>query len=425
MKHQVTLCILTLCLLTISSGCQSLTNAKKKASSILGFDSTQPKKRPIDSDEFLDPLGARDGNRLLLDDLAPDQIATTWKTRFVGGIGKGSEQATEYYDRGEAFYKQGIAQLDADPSANLHQATFAEAANQFRLAAAAWPGSAVEEDALYFQGESYFFADRYVQSNRAFEKLINDYAGTKHMDLAENRRYAIALYWLQLSETDSSISLDDPKRPKTGLANEARRVLHQIRMDDPTGQLADDAAMSLAKAFLKADMSYEAADTLEDLRRNYPGSEHQFDAHMLELEAQLANYQGPSYDDQPLVKADEILKSIVRTFPQESKNEIGYLEKQAARVRNMMGERDLTMAEYFERRGENLAARFHYEKIKKQFDGSSIAEQVDERIAATKKLPDRPGQHAEWLVNMFPDPEKAKPVIVAGDNEGILGVKRR
>ena len=211
MKHQVTLCILTLCLLTISSGCQSLTNAKKKANSILGFDSNQPAKRTIDSDEFLDPLGARDGNRLLLDDLAPDQIATTWKTRFGGGISKGAEQAGKYYDRGEAIYNQGIAQLDADPSANLHQAIFIGAADQFRLAGAAWPGSAVEEDALYFEGESYFFADRYVQANRAFEKLVNDYAGTKHMDLAENRRYAIALYWLQLSETDSSISLNDPK----------------------------------------------------------------------------------------------------------------------------------------------------------------------------------------------------------------------
>ena len=373
----------------------------------------------------MDPLGARDGNRLLLDDLAPDQIATTFKTRFGGGISKGSEQAEKYYDRGEALYRQGISRRDADPNGDLHKATFTEAANQFRLAGAAWPGSAIEEDALYFEGESYFFADRYVQSNRAFEKLINDYSGTKHLDLAENRRYAIALYWLQLSETDSSISLDDPKRPKTGLAKEARRVLHQIRMDDPTGQLADDAAMSLAKAFLKADMNYEAADTLEDLRRNYPGSEHQFDAHMLELEAQIANYQGPSYDDQPLMKADEILKSIVLTFPQESKKEIAYLEKQAARVQNLIGERDLTMAEYFERRGENLAARFHYEKIQEKFDGSSIADQVEQRIAATKQLPDRPGQHAEWLVNMFPDPEKAKPVIVAGDNEGVLGIKRR
>ena len=291
--------------------------------------------------------------------------------------------------------------------------------NQFRLASAAWPGSAVEEDALYFQGESYFFADRYVQANRAFEKLVSDYAGTKHLDLAENRRYAIALYWLQLSDNSSMVAINDPKRPKTGLAKEARRVLHQIRMDDPTGTLADDAAMSLAKAFLKADMNYEAADTLEDLRRNYPGSEYQFDAHMLELQAQLAVYQGPAYDDQPLMKADEILKSIVRTFPQESKNEIAYLEKQAARVQNMIGERELTMAEYYERREEYLAARFHYQKLKEKFDGSTIAEQVDQRIAETRKLPDRPGQHLQWLVDVFPDPKQAKPVIKAGYYEGI------
>ena len=176
---------------------------------------------------------------------------------------------------------------------------------------------------------------------------------------------------------------------------------------------------------MKADMHYEASDTLEDLRKNYPGSEHQFNAHMLELEASLATYQGASYDDQPLMKADEILKSIVRTFPQKSKSEIAYLEKQAARVQNMIGERDLTMGEYFERRGENLAARFHYQKIKEKFEGSSIAEQVDQRIAASMELPDRPGQHAEWLVNMFPDPKEAKPVIVAGNNEPIFKTKKR
>ena len=420
LKYQATLCTVTLILLTAASGCQSFTKVKNKAASAIGLGSDGPAKRKIDADEFLDPLGARSGDRLLLDDLSPGQLATTWKTRVSGGLGRNADQARKYYDQGEAFYNKGIQQLESDPDANLHQEIFSEAANQFRLASAAWSGSSVEEDALYFQGESYFFADRYVQANRAFEKLVSEYAGTKHMDLAENRRYAIALYWLQLSEKGSMLAMNDPKRPTRGLAKEARRVLHQIRMDDPTGNLADDAAMSLSKAFLKADMNYEAADTLEDLRRNYPGSEYQFDAHMLELEAQLAVYQGAAYDDQPLKKADEILKSIVRTFPQESKGEIAYLEKQSARVQNMLGERDLTMAEYFERRGENLAARFHYQKVKDKFEGTTIAEQVDQRIAETQKLPDRPGQHAKWLVDLFPDPEEAKPVIKASYSDSIL-----
>lgn len=423
MKIQVTLCLFTLTALLLSSGCQSFRKAGDKASTLLGLDRRNGQDDGLDADELLDPLGARDGDRLLLDDFAPGQLATTWKARF--GIGKDPKTAKRHYQNGQDLYNQGIAGMDSAPDANQHQAVFAEAANEFRLAAAAWPGSAVEEDSLYFQGESYFFADRYVQSNRAFEKLVAEYNGSKHMDMAENRRYAIALYWLQLSDNAGPIDLNDPKRPKTGLAKEARRVLHQIRMDDPTGRLADDAALSLAKAFMKADMYYEAGDTLEDLRKNYPGSEFQFDAHMLELEAQLASYQGPSYDDEPLRKANEIMKSIVRAFPRKSQGELAYLEKQAARIQNMIGERDLTMGEYFERRGENLAARFHYQKIHEKFEGTGVAEKIEQRIAATESKPDRPKPPAEWLVNLFPDPEKAKPVIVAGDNESILGSKLR
>ena len=422
MKNQVILYTVTLTALLLSSvGCKTFRKAGDKASSVLGLD--QRNQQGLDSDDLLDPLGARDGDRLLLDDLAPGQLATTWKARV--GMGKDPESARQHYQRGQDLYNQGIAAMKADAAANQHQESFAKAANEFRLAAAAWPGSSTEEDALYFQGESYFFADRYVQSNRAFEKLVAEYNGSKHMDMAENRRYAIALYWLQLSDSTSGINLSDPKRPKTGLAKEARRVLHQIRMDDPTGRLADDAAMSLAKAFMKAKMYFEAGDTLEDLRRNYPGSEFQFDAHLLELEAQLASYQGPSYDDGPLRKADEIMKSIVRAFPHKSKGELAYLEKQSARIQNMLGQRDLTMGEYFERRGENLAARFHYQKIHEKFKGTEIANQIEQRIAATQSKPDRPAPPAEWLVNVFPDPEKAKPVIVAGDNESILGIKRR
>ena len=73
---------------------------------------------------------------------------------------------------------------------------------------------------------------------------------------------------------------------------------------------------------MKASRYYEAADTFEDLRKNYPGSKHQFTAHMLELEARLKGYQGKSYDDTPLRKADEIMKTIVQQFPRESKDQL-------------------------------------------------------------------------------------------------------
>ena len=91
---------------------------------------------------------------------------------------------------------------------------------------------------------------------RAFEKLIANYSGTKYLDLAEKRRFSIALYWLELSESSRAPKFNDSKRPKFNLAGEARRILHRIRIDDPTGKLADDATLALGKAFLAAEQYY-------------------------------------------------------------------------------------------------------------------------------------------------------------------------
>ena len=141
---------------------------------------------------------------------------------------------------------------------------------------------------------------------------------------------------------------------------------------------------------------------------------------MLELEARLKSYQGKDYDDTPLVKSDEILHSIVKQFPKRSKENLEYLEQQSSSIQTMMAERDYSMGEYYESKGENLAATFHYSKLKDRMDGSPVSDQINERIAALEDKPARPVQPAQWLVNMFPDPDRPKPVIVAGNNEPIF-----
>ena len=410
-------------LLCGSTGCQSLqqkfdkTEASPRKKSLFGKKRKGPKSE-INTEDVLDPLGARDSNRILLDDLAPSQFATTIKVHMNGGVDE--QAARQSYAEGQRLYNAGIAQLDADPNGEAHKKSFVEAANQFQLASASWPDSQIEEDATYFEGESFFFADRYVLSNRAFEKLVADYSGTHHLDAAEFRRYTIAVYWLQLAETTSLPSFSDAKRPKTSLAGEARRVLHRIRIDDPTGKLADDATLALGKAFMQANRFYEAADTFEDLRRNYPGSKHQFTAHMLELEARLNGYQGKSYDDTPLRKADELMKTIVRQFPKESEGQLPYLEKQAALIQNQIAERDFTMGQYFEGRGENRAAKIYYEKVARKYEHTELGKTIEQQITKVASKPPKPEQHLPWLVDIFPNPEAEKPVIGHGDNETIF-----
>ena len=402
----------------VISGCaniQSRPNRQRGLADALGIrkvdDGGSGSRLDDDLIDNVDPLGRRSFNRLLLDDLSPGNLATTVAVRTT--FAEDRPAAEQAYREAQHLYQQALSARDNNPDGTQHIELFAQAANRFRLAAGKFPDSQLEHDALYFEGQSFFFAKHYVQANRAYENLLSRYSGSRYIDKTEAHRFAIAEYWLAISESDSKIKLADPSRPRTGLATEARRIFHRIRLDDPTGKLADDATLALANAYFRAEKWLDAADTYEDLRRNYPGSQHQYHAHLFELKARLNSYQGRSYDSTPLVKADELMKQIVKQFPDKAREEQEFLGKEAGMIQHLLAERDWGMAKYFEQQGENRAAQFYYQQVAKNHSHTSFGNEVNGEMTRMAELPDKPKQHAKWLIDLFPENDRTKPVIAA------------
>ncbi len=409
------LLLVTLC----ATGCQNPFSSSKSFGERKGlFGKSRDGTGDLLGNDSLDPMGERNGDRLLLHDLSPSQIATTFK---VKGFAQPNEaEADKAFAEGQRLYEAAVAELEIKPEAA--RKTFEQAGNQFRLAADRWPDSALEQDSLFFEGESNFFANRYVQANRAYEKLIASYSGSRYLDKAEARRFSIAQYWLQLARQGglNRIKIGDPQRPAFSLASEARRIFHRIRLDDPSGKLADDATMALGNAYFEAGMYQDAADTYEDLRITYPGSQHAFHAHLFELKSRMNSYYGKSYDQEPLVKADELLKRIVQQFPEECEGERDYLSQEATTVRNLLAERDYALGQYYEKKGENLAASMIYRDVARNYDDTPLAGDSEEKLAALGDKPPEPPQHAKWLIDMLPQSEANKPLIATGDKESIF-----
>ena len=393
-------------LLVISSGCATLKSTANKVSQ--GF--TRDKSDLVTSEDALDPLGSRSSDRLLLDDFAPSQISTTLKTRFASGESKTNAEAA--YETGKQFYQQGTQAINANPDGDQHEPYFINAANNFKTAGVLWPDSSLAEDAFFYEGESYFFANRYVQANRAYEGLITQYSGTRYLDRAEQRRYSIAIYWLDLKKNGASVlTLNDAKRPKFSLASEARRILHRIRIDDPAGKLADDATYALGTAYMAINRHEDAAETFSYLRKDYPGSEHQFNAQMLELESRLKSYRGPDYDGLPLIEADNLRKQIVKQFPNEAGQHREILNQQSTLIKNQLAQRDYQIGEFYEGKGQNLAAKIYYEKVQEDHSNTVFENGLSEKIAAVAARPATPAPPAQWLTNMFPDGTPEKPIL--------------
>ncbi len=363
-----------------------------------------------------------DHGKFKLEDLDPFNAKKTIK-KYTGG-GPNRDVARRLYQEGEAQFRQADA---AKQSGADGRAQFLRAAATFEKAAERWPDSALEQDSLYMAGESYFFADRYPTANAKYEILIDKYPNTRHLDVIGVRRFALADFWVKADEVKPhgffTPNVTDKTRPWRDSYGHGIRVFDKIRLDDPTGRLADDATMAAGNAYFRKGKFIDAGDMYEDLIRTFPNSEHQYMAHVLALRSKLASYQGSAYDEQPLMRAEKLLEQIRKQFPTEANKEENrqFLQRAYAEIRFRLAEREMKFAKYYDRRGEYGAARYYYDILASDYGETPFGAQANTRIAKIQHLPAVPPQRFAWLTTFFPEEEDVKPLIQTGDG----GVIRR
>lgn len=303
------------------------------------------------------------------------------------------------------------------------QTAFEEAGDLYSDAAKHWAGSVLAEDALWMAGESYFFADRYPKAVRSYAGLIKQRPSTRYLDRVDQRRFAIAKYWLsQITATGDSVivpNISDKERPTTDTFGQAVALLDRIRFDNPAGKLADDATMAAAVAHFERGNHADADVLFTDLRENFGNSEHQFQAYFLGLKSKREIYQGVEYDGSALDEAEKIVKDMVRLFPERASEHREYLEDALKDIRLKQAARDYALAQYYDNHEAFGAARLYYDQVRREFSDTNLALESDGRLAEIKSEPDQPEQSLKWLAELFPEEAPAKPLLQSDNLEKV------
>ncbi len=328
--------------------------------------------------------------------------------------------ARGHYQAGEELFKTASTKR-RDAAAK----DFLKAAKEFKKAGAAHPGSAIAQDACFMEAESLFFADHLPKAEQAYARLQKEFPNSRHNDRAAARLFAIAQYWIDTEKAGGNgimqVNFTDEKKPWLDADGHGIRVLDQIRYDDPTGRLADDATMAAAVEKFRQQKYEDADEFLTDLREAFSDSEHLFHAHILGIRCKLEMYAGPRYSQLVLEEADKLIRQTRTRFPDRVREpEIReLLAKAAAEVEYRQAERLYTRAQYREKRREYGAARLYYKQLLDNHGTTPFAENASERmvaIADRAALPDRP---LDFLTKIFPEGERAKPLITT-DGPGLM-----
>ncbi len=366
-----------------------------------------------------------------LDACAQEKSETIWQStkknadrvaRFVTGREQADPaRARELYQEADTIFRIAAeeAQTVARDGENegREKSEFAAAAKLFKRAAEAEPGSALSQDAMFMEAESLFFADRLPAATDVYQKLQKDFPRNRHSDRVAARLFEVTQYWIDTDKARPgnwwSLNLFDPTRPRLDTEGHAIRILDQIRYDDPTGRLADDATMAAAAEYIRQG-DYEMADEfLTDLRDTFPDSNHFFLAHLLGIRAKLETYGGPRYSGLMLEEAEKLITQTRQRFPQKMQDQeiADMIARAAAEVAYRRAEHLFQRAQYREKRGENRAASKYYQNILDNYPSTPLADKSRERLEAIAELPPVPPERLTWLKAVFPDSQRSPPLI--------------
>jgi len=319
-----------------------------------------------------------------LEALAPSNVYKQIKAAV--GLGPNEDVARQSYQQG----------LDL-----FHEKRYDEAAGEFATAADRWPDTPLEEDALFMQAESYFFADRYPQAHETYEQLLKKHTYSRYLDQAVAREFVIGRYWEKFDDREphwpTTPNFTDRKRPWFDTWGSALKAYEHVRMNDPTGPLADDSLMVAGNAYFLAGRYEDAAGQYDVLRKEYPKSDHQLKAHLLGMESKQLIYQGPLYDGAPLKDAGEIADHALVRFAGGLGEDRGRVVEAKNRIVELQAERELAIGQYFDKKHRYGAARIYYRAVLKDFPQTAAAVAARQRLDEIKDFPATPPNYFQWL----------------------------
>jgi outer membrane protein assembly factor BamD (BamD/ComL family) len=309
---------------------------------------------------------------------------------FMKMIGKGPNEAIAnkaYLDGNELF----------------RQKQYEEAAKKYKIACQRWPDSTLEENAMFMRAESLFFCDRYSKASDIYAAMVKAHENSRYLETVVIRHFAIARYWDEEGKLHWTYmpNFRDKKRPIFDTSGNAVACYEAVRLNDPTGPLADDALMATANSYFLRGR-YEDADYHYDLiRREYPTSEFQPQAHLLGIRAKLRSYQGSEYELRPLLEADRLIDTTLLQYADQMPGERDRLRNAQKAIRSQKAEREWSNAEYYYGRKYYRSSTYYYNVLVKEYPDTRFAELAQDRLIEIKDLPPVPKNHFAFLGKIF------------------------
>jgi outer membrane protein assembly factor BamD (BamD/ComL family) len=343
-------------------------------------------------EEMADVSGPSDSNSLL------DRWLTPRTTGASGATGDKSSTLVLGSEGWRPMFKPAKdPKADAEYQSALNlfqQGKFAEAQKAFAKIAKDRKGTPWGENSQFYLAETYFQGQNYVKAHDNYEALMKDYAWTEHRDKVAAREYEIAKLWLLQGDPGAPkekridfLGHFDGRLPLVDTGGSALQALEHVQHNDPTGPLADDAALAVADFHVK-HKDYESASIYyEHFMRDYAKSPYLHQVYFDAIDARMKGYLGPDYDASGLEKARDLVRKAMKIFPDEDQAKTEGLFHTLDLINDAEAEKRFKQAMYYKRVRKVASAEYYFGHILQRWPNSPWAVKAKTELAELAKMP--------------------------------------
>ncbi|RMF81224.1 MAG: outer membrane protein assembly factor BamD, partial [Planctomycetota bacterium] len=228
-------------------------------------------------------------------------------------------------------------------------------------------------EAVYLLGECYFQRGDFWKAYERFEQVVESTAGElfykalrREMDVA--RAFLAGekrIVWkvLRLPAYDDGIE-----------------ILDRVWERAPGTRIGEEALKLKADYFFAVGDMDLAQDEYVALAREHPNGRFVQLAMIRSAEAAAAAFPGIKFDDRALVEAEERYRQVMDLFPAFAEREQAPARLEG--IRNQRAEKDLDIAQWYERTGRPDAAAYYYRLVITEYPDTLAANEARVRLRA-------------------------------------------
>ena len=259
-------------------------------------------------------------------------------------------------------------------------------------------------EAYYRSGLIYLSRKSYQHAFSAFETAIHLYPNFDRFDKVISEEYKIANDLVHGAHGRWFFGL------LPGFSNRERGVAYfeAIIQNAPYSDYAPLSLMNISKALIRMKENLAAISSLSRLINTYPNSMLTPDAYLLLAKTYAKTVQGPAYDQGATREAITHYEDFLILFPNDPK--VGEAEKGLAKVKDLMAQSKIVMANFYNYRRHNyVAARILYNDAITVSPKSETAKKARKILAEIKPKLEKERKAFEKMLKKMSSPEFRKP----------------